>query len=214
MQTLINYKEIEIPVVTVHLKANLVLVENAKGIILFSHGSGSSRLSPRNNYVAQVLQQKGFSTLLFDLLTPLEDEVYENRFDIELLTDRLVEVTKWVQQYPDTKNLSIGYFGASTGAASALKAAAKLGPKIKAIVSRGGRPDLALEVLNRVKSPTLLIVGDLDNLVIPLNEKAFQILGGFSQMKLIENATHLFSESGKLEEVADLAAKWFDKYLD
>lgn len=213
MRTISNQQEIEILTDSVKLKGNLAVVKNATGIVLFSHGSGSSRLSPRNVFVAETLQERGFATLLFDLLTEEEDEVYENRFDIDLLTRRLVAATKWVQNYPQTKNLNIGYFGASTGAASALKAAAEIGATIKALVSRGGRPDLAMDDLELVKTPTLLIIGERDKLVIQLNDQAYQKLKGIKKMELVTNATHLFPEEGKLEEVAELAANWFDKYL-
>ncbi len=213
MKTISNYKEIEIFTDSTKLKGHLVIVENAKGIILFSHGSGSSRFSPRNNLVAQYLQKRGFATLLFDLLTREEDEVYENRFDIDLLTERLVNVTKWIQKFPQTRDLPIGYFGASTGAASALMAAAKLGSTIKALVSRGGRSDMAIEALEEVKTPTLLIVGERDKSVIKLNTIAYEKLKGIKKMELVLNATHLFPEEGKLEEVAKLAGDWFEKYI-
>ena len=213
MRTLTDFREIEIPVGNLNLKGHLVVIENAKGIVLFSHGSGSSRFSPRNNFVAQVLQKNGFATLLFDLLTEEEDQVYENRFDIDLLTDRLVSVTKWVQKFPQTTDLPIAYFGASTGAAGALKAAAIMGKKIKAVVSRGGRPDLAMPVLEEVKAPTLLIIGERDKLVIELNDTAYQKLKGIRKMEIIPNATHLFEEEGKLEEVADMTVQWLEEYL-
>jgi len=213
MQTISNFKEIEIAADSVKLKGNLAIIENAKGIVLFSHGSGSSRFSPRNNFVAQYLQKRGFATLLFDLLTSEEDKVYDNRFDIDLLTERLVEVTKWIQKFPQTKALKIGYFGASTGAASALKAAAVIGSSIKAVVSRGGRPDMAVGALEKVKSPTLLIVGDKDKPVIQLNDNAYQKLACIKRMELVIDATHLFPEEGKLEEVAVLAGDWFEKYV-
>lgn len=208
-----TYKEIEIDISEIRLKGNLRLSENPKGIILFSHGSGSSRLSIRNNYVASLLFEQGFSSLLFDLLTAKEDMIYENRFDIELLTERLVKVTKWAMKYGETKELPIGYFGASTGAASALSAAAQLGESIKAIVSRGGRPDLAMPILKDIKIPTLLIVGGNDDVVIGLNKKAKAAIEGVCELKIVEGATHLFSEAGKLEIVAKLTAEWFDKYL-
>lgn len=210
MQT---YKEIEIDIGEISLKGNLRLADNSKGIILFSHGSGSSRLSTRNNYVASLLVEQGFSSLLFDLLTAKEDMVYENRFDIELLTKRLVKVTNWVMKYGETKKMPIGYFGASTGAASALSAAAQMGKSIKAIVSRGGRPDLAMPILKDIKIPTLLIVGGNDDVVIELNKKAKAAIGGICELKIVEGATHLFSEAGKLEIVSKLTEEWFDKYL-
>lgn len=206
---------VEIPVGDIFLSGDLVLPEKPKGIVIFSHGSGSSRKSPRNKQVATHLREKGFGTLLFDLLTVTEDEVYNNRFDIELLTERLVEVTKWVKELPDTKKLPVGYFGASTGAASALMAAAVLGTKIKAVVSRGGRPDLAMRNLQEVKSAVRLIVGALDQPVIGMNEVSFNALASAKDKDLviIPGATHLFEEPGKLEEVAEVAASWMEKYL-
>lgn len=208
-----SYKEIEIDIGDIQLKGNLRLAEKPKGIILFSHGSGSSRLSIRNNYVANLLLEQGFSSLLFDLLTAKEDLVYENRFDIKLLTERLVKVTKWLMKYKDTKELPIGYFGASTGAASALSAAAEMGESIKAVVSRGGRPDLAMPVLKDIETPTLLLVGGKDDVVIELNKKAKDEISGICELKIVEGATHLFAEDGKLEIVAKHTADWFDKYL-
>jgi len=206
-------KEVDIAIGEVLLKGNLRLADEPKGIILFSHGSGSSRLSIRNNYVASLLFEQGFSSLLFDLLTAKEDLIYENRFDIELLTERLVKVTNWALNYKETKKLPIGYFGASTGAASALSAAAQMGNIIKAIVSRGGRPDLAMSVLKDIKTPTLLIVGSEDDVVIALNKKAKAAIEGICELKIVEGATHLFPEAGKLEIVANFTAEWFDQYL-
>lgn len=208
-----NYKNIDIPVLGIYLKGLLRIAENQKGLIIFSHGSGSSRLSSRNNYVAEYLQNAGFSSLLFDLLTEQEDLNYQNRFDINLLTQRLINVTQWMLEYEELPDLPIGYFGASTGAASALRAASKLGNKIKAIVSRGGRPDLALPVLESIKAPTLLIVGGNDTVVIDLNKKAYDKLAGVKKIEIVDGATHLFSEPGKLEEVAKLSSNWFDNYL-
>ncbi len=208
-----TYKVIDIEIDGISLKGNLRLAEHSKGIVLFSHGSGSSRLSTRNNYVASLLFEKGFSSLLFDLLTAKEDLIYENRFNIELLTERLVKVTKWVMSQKGTNKLPIGYFGASTGAASALSAAAQLGKSIRAIVSRGGRPDLAMPILKDIKTPILLIVGGNDEVVIELNKKATAAINGICELKIIEGATHLFPEAGKLEIVAKLSVEWFDKYL-
>ena len=210
-----SFKEIEIYINSICLKGNLRLVEDGKnkGIVLFSHGSGSSRLSIRNNYVASLLLEQGYSSLLFDLLTLEEDQVYENRFDIDLLTDRLLKVTKWVRNNKYTKNLPIAFFGASTGAASALNAATYLGNKVKAIVSRGRRPDLAKENLKFVTAPTLLIVGGLDDVVIELNKRAKSKISGICELKIVEGASHLFSEAGKLEIVANLTSNWFDKYV-
>jgi dienelactone hydrolase len=213
MLTKENKKTVEIQVENVILQGNLAIPENATGIVLFSHGSGSSRLSPRNNYVAEVLQQNGLATLLFDLLTEKEDRIYENRFNIDLLTERLISVTKWVKENPETKELNLGYFGASTGAASALVAAAYFGDQIKAVVSRGGRPDLGMQDIQKAKAPTLLIVGGYDDLVIQLNQKAFEKLQCERKLEIVPEASHLFEEPGKLEVVARLSADWFAKYL-
>ena len=182
-------------------------------MVIFAHGSGSSRLSPRNRFVAGVLQKAGMGTLLFDLLTAKEDEVYENRFDIPLLTGRLKAATLWANGHPETAKLKIGYFGASTGTAVALVAAADFGEEIKAIVSRGGRPDLAKDALGKVIAPALLIVGGEDHVVMELNKKAYEIIRAEKQLKIIPGATHLFEEPGALEEVARLAAEWFRKYF-
>ena len=209
----------EIHEVSIHLRdidlpGNLIIPLEAKGIIVFSHGSGSSRLSPRNNFVAKQLNRHGFATLLFDLLSREEDLVYENRFDIELLTRRLIEVTRWVLHDEDTTDLPLGYFGASTGAASALKAASKLKDKIGAIVSRGGRPDLAGSMeLEMVTAPTLFLVGENDEVVIDLNKKAYTHLKCKKSMVLIPGATHLFEEAGALEKVTDISANWFKENL-
>ena len=191
----------------------LIVPPGAKGLVLFAHGSGSGRLSPRNNYVASVLRESGVATLLFDLLTEKEDRIYENRFDIDLLTQRLQLATEWVKQQAATRHLAIGYFGASTGAAAALKAAAALGPAIRAVVSRGGRPDLALDDLPRVQAPTLLLVGGNDDVVIELNRKAYRELRAEKELKIIPGATHLFEEPGTLEQVASAAAHWFQRHL-
>ena len=213
MKTSVAYKEIVIPLMDARLNGRLRIADDQKGLVIFSHGSGSSRLSSRNNYVAEYLQNDGFSSLLFDLLTEQEDRIYENRFDIDLLTERLINVTQWIQQHKELEGMPAGYFGASTGAASALCAAARLENEIKAIVSRGGRPDLSMPVLHKIKAPTLLIVGANDDIVIELNNKAYNSLAGIKKMEIIKGATHLFSEPGKLEEVAELSSNWFDKYL-
>jgi putative phosphoribosyl transferase len=205
-------KEIRIPVGAVSITGNLTIPVGAQSIVIFSHGSGSSRFSPWNNYVAGVLNKEKTATLLIDLLTPKEDEIYENRFNIDLLTERLIAVTGFIHHHPELKDFSIGYFGASTGAASALQAAAETPELIDAVVSRGGRPDLA-ENLSLVKSPTLLIIGSHDELVIELNEQAYRKLHCKKEMVLVEDATHLFEEPGTLEEVAKLAAGWFKKHL-
>ncbi len=208
-----KHKTIDIPLNQVVLKGNLFIPENARALILFSHGSGSSRLSPRNNYVASVLQHEGLATLLFDLLTEEEDRLYKTRFNIDLLTQRLIDVTEWIKTQKETKGLQLAYFGASTGAASALSAAAYFGDEIAAVVSRGGRPDLAMTELHMVTAPTLLIVGGWDKVVIVLNQKAYSKLRCEQKLEIVPEATHLFEERGKLEEVAALSAKWFTDHL-
>lgn len=195
-----------------HLEGELIIPLKATGIVVFSHGSGSSRHSPRNKKVAHLLQANQIGTLLFDLLTPQEDSVYATRFNIDLLTRRLVLTTQWLANFEPARNCRFGYFGASTGAASALNAAALL-PEIKAVISRGGRPDLAMEVLHRVHAPTLLIVGGFDHDVLRLNEQAFEALRCEKKLTVVEGASHLFSEKGALEMVADLAIAWCRKYL-
>jgi putative phosphoribosyl transferase len=197
------------------LIGELRIPSNPKAIVLFSHGSGSSRHSPRNKEVANFMRQNGFATLLIDLLSVSEDVVYSNRFDIDLLTDRLIHVTKWIEDFHETRDLSIGYFGASTGAASALSAAAILGDKIRAVVSRGGRPDLALRVLPEVQAAVQFIVGSLDKPVIGMNEVSFNALDKVKNKELIlvSGASHLFEEPGKLKEVSELATSWFSKFL-
>lgn len=206
-------EEISIPLPSVVLKGELALPENTLGVVTFSHGSGSSRFSPRNMMVGELMQEQGIGTFLFDLLTEEEDRDYENRFNIDLLVSRLIDATEWLMQHKMTKNLPVGYFGASTGAASALRAAAYFGKNIKAVVSRGGRPDLALNALPMVTAPTLLIVGQLDVPEIKMNKMAFDQLQGIKEMKIIPGATHLFEEPGKLLEVADMAIAWFKEYL-
>jgi len=207
-----KHKTIEIPLRQVVLNGILSVPDKAKTLVLFSHGSGSSRLSPRNNYVASVLQQEGLATLLFDLLTEEEDRQYKTRFNIDLLTQRLIAVTEWIQVQKETKGLQLAYFGASTGAASALSAAAYFGDEIGAVVSRGGRPDLAMSELHKVTAPTLLIVGGWDKVVIVLNQKAYAKLRCERKLEIIPEATHLFEERGKLEDVAILSAKWFTEH--
>lgn len=198
----------------VRLEGMLSIPQDAKGLVLFVHGSGSSRLSPRNIYVASVLQESAVATLLIDLLSQEEDEVYATRFDIDLLTERVLTITTWLQKNSLTKSLLLGYFGASTGAAAAIKAAANLGKKtVSAVVSRGGRPDLAENALEQVVSPTLLIVGGDDTEVIGLNEMAFKRLHCIKKLEIVSSATHLFEEPGTLEEVAKLATQWFLTYL-
>jgi putative phosphoribosyl transferase len=206
--------EITIPAAEVHLEGTLELPPESHSLVIFAHGSGSSRFSPRNMLVASDLHQANIGTLLFDLLTEEEDQVYANRFNINLLAERLVAATDWIQKKRETLGMPIGYFGASTGAAAALKAAAFFGSKIKAIVSRGGRPDLAEPKLDTVQSPTLLIVGGNDHQVISLNEQAFERLRCSKELKIIPGATHVFEEPGKLEEAARVATEWFKKYLE
>lgn len=198
----------------VELEGNLALPEGAQGVVLFAHGSGSSRFSPRNNFVAGELFDAGVGSLLIDLLTPAEDADYDTRFDIPLLTSRLTAATAWLQRYPATKTLKIGYFGASTGAAAALQAAAELGKDISAVVSRGGRPDLAGDrFLDKVSAPTLLIVGGHDDVVIRLNQQAYTHLTCKKELVIVPRASHLFEEPGTLEQVARHAAAWFNRYL-
>jgi putative phosphoribosyl transferase len=195
------------------LPGTVGIPDGAHGLVLFAHGSGSSRLSSRNTFVAERLRRAGVGTLLFDLLTPLEDRDYARRFDIGLLTERLLDITHWVHAQPTMRDYALGYFGASTGAAAALAAAARLGGTIRAVVCRGGRPDLALASLPRVQTPTLLIIGGADVGVLDLNEDAYARLGGPKELAIIPDATHLFDEPGALEQVADLAADWFVRHL-
>ncbi|MBI5643194.1 MAG: dienelactone hydrolase family protein [Deltaproteobacteria bacterium] len=195
----------------VRLEGSLAIPQGATGIAIFAHGSGSSRHSPRNNYVANVLRKAGVGTLLMDLLTREEDIDYDTRFDIDLLSSRLESATNWLKD--EMPGLRIGYFGASTGAAAALKASASMGEIIGAIVSRGGRPDLAMDVLPAVKAPALFIVGGKDEIVLELNRKAFAKLKTEKELVVVPGATHLFEEPGALEEVASLAAYWFKEHL-
>ena len=199
------------------LEGNLNIPENPRGVVLFAHGSGSSRHSPRNQFVARVLHEAGFATLLIDLLTADEEEqdrlTGHLRFNIDLLSQRVVGATNWLTVNPATANLKIGYFGASTGAAAALVAAAEHPLAVGAVVSRGGRPDLAGSSLTAVQAPTLLIVGSKDTQVIELNRMALSLLKGEKQIEIIPGATHLFEEPGALERVAQLASQWFTRYL-
>ena len=208
--------EVTIPSGGAAVKGNLEVPEGAKGIVVFAHGSGSSRFSSRNIYVAGLMNKKGIATLLIDLLTAEEESVDEYtgqyRFDVEMLAERLVDSTQWLKKNPATKNLAIGYFGASTGAAAALIAAAKLPDEIKAVVSRGGRPDLAGKHLSKVKAPTLLIVGGDDTEVIELNKQALKLILVEKKLEVVPGATHLFEEPGKLLEAAKLAIDWFEKH--
>lgn len=206
-------KLVNIPTDSVVLEGDLEIPRGAHALVIFAHGSGSSRHSKRNKYVAQILREAGLGTLLFDLLTKEEDTVYENRFNIPLLARRLLAATQWVREQPQTKKLKIGYFGASTGAAAALIAATAPAAEIGAIVSRGGRPDLAERALEHVQSPTLLIVGGNDYIVIELNQQAYKLMKAEKELRIIPGASHLFEEPGALEQVARLAAEWFQKHL-
>lgn len=207
-------KLVLIPVDHVHIEGMLSLPEHTRGIIIFAHGSGSSRHSSRNNYVAAMLRNAGLGTLLLDLLTPEEDLDYQVRFDIPLLTRRLLAATQWLKTDENLQQLPVGYFGASTGAAAALQAAARPDNKIGAVVSRGGRPDMASALtLSQVACPTLLIVGGLDDVVIELNKEAYQNMHCTKHLTIIPGATHLFEEPGTLQKVASLACEWFKQYL-
>jgi pimeloyl-ACP methyl ester carboxylesterase len=198
----------------VHLEGRLVVPADPVGVVAFAHGSGSSSLSPRNQFVAEALQQRGFATLLFDLLTRHEDRDVDNRFNINLLTERLLAATRWLEGRSETNTLKMGYFGASTGAAAALRAAAKIRDKCAAVVSRGGRPDLTGRApLEQVTSPTLLIVGGNDGTVIDLNRRAAALLDCPREMVIVPGASHLFEEPGTLEQVARHAADWFGRWL-
>jgi dienelactone hydrolase len=194
----------------VDMEGMLELPHEALGVVLFAHGSGSSRLSPRNNYVARVLREAGVGTLLLDLLSPIEDRSVQTRFDIGLLTQRLRTAAEWLRAQDATSQLPLGLFGASTGAAAALRLAADPGAGVSAVVSRGGRPDLAgVDALRSVEAPTLLLVGGNDGAVIDLNRQAFDQLGCTKNLVIVPGATHLFEEPGTLEEVARVAADWF-----
>jgi putative phosphoribosyl transferase len=199
------------------LEGDLRVPEGAEGVVVFVHGSGSSRFSPRNRAVAKQLRDGGLATLLMDLLTSEEDEVdrrtREFRFDIDLLTERVIGATRWLRAQPEAEGLKIGYFGASTGAAAALKAAAEEPASVRAVVSRGGRPDLAGDALGKVRAPTLLIVGGADRVVLALNRQAQRAMRGQTRLEVVEGATHLFEEPGALERVAELARGWFVRYL-
>jgi len=209
--------EVHIPCGAATLEGTLVIPPEASGIVVFAHGSGSSRHSPRNQFVARVIRESGNGALLFDLLTA-DEEIEDNltrrlRFDIELLARRLVEVTRWLVAQPAARDLGIGYFGSSTGGGAALVAAAEIGRRIDAVVSRGGRPDLAGDALARVQSPTLLIVGGYDDVVIRLNEEALAELHCEKELKILPGATHLFEEPGTLDAVAHLAVDWFRRHF-
>jgi dienelactone hydrolase len=208
---------VRIPVGDHKLEGDLLLVPDPRGLVVFAHGSGSSRFSPRNRFVAAVLEEEGFATLLIDLLTPEEEEVDRRtahlRFDIGLLARRLIDIVDWLKDQPETASLQIGVFGASTGGGAALVAAADRPHSIAAVVSRGGRPDLAGHALSRVTVPTLLIVGGLDTVVIDMNRDAMRRMPGTVTLEIVPGATHLFEEPGTLAEVANLAADWFSRHL-
>ena len=208
----------DIPINEITLEGNLVIPENAKGIVVFAHGSGSSRFSPRNRFVAEKLQANGLATLLMDLLTQEEEKIdirtREFRFDIKLLSERLIEATRWLRRNENTKEINIGYFGSSTGAAASLIAAAKHPENVGAIVSRGGRTDLAENYLSRVEAPTLLIVGGNDDYVIDINRETMKQLNTKKKLEIVFGASHLFEEHGTLETVAELAVEWFKEHLE
>ncbi|HYM50038.1 MAG TPA: dienelactone hydrolase family protein [Candidatus Limnocylindrales bacterium] len=217
MAAQVDDRPVQVPIGDASLAGDLRIPNASRAIVVFAHGSGSSRLSPRNRFVADVLVHDGLATLLIDLLTQDEESIdiqtAELRFNIPLLAERLGGVTEWLATVPQAMALSVGYFGASTGAAAALIAAADRPDKVGAIVSRGGRPDLALPVLRRVRQPTLLIVGGADDLVLDLNRQALRELAGPKQLAIVPGATHLFEEPGALEQVAALASDWFRRHL-
>jgi dienelactone hydrolase len=217
MTTPVPGTELDIPAGDVRLDGSLVVPDGATGLVVFVHGSGSGRQSPRNALVARELEQAGLATLLVDLLTPSEAAADARsghlRFDIDLLAERVGAVTDWLATAPETASLGVGYFGASTGAAAALQAASARGDRVKAIVSRGGRPDLALEYLPKVRAPTLLIVGEQDVPVLPLNREAYAALKAERELTVVPGAGHLFEEPGALESAARLARKWFERHL-
>lgn len=204
---------VRIPAGRVFLEGELVVPDRASGLVIFAHGAGSSRLSPRNIHVAGLFQKQGLATLLFDLLTEEEDRVYSNRFDIDLLSRRMADSALWTHEHAASRDLSLGFFGASTGSAAALMASVLIEGKVRAIVSRGGRPDMVLDVVPRVDVPTLFIVGGKDELVIEFNIQAYNAMTAEKDLKIVEGAGHLFEEPGKLDEVASLAGAWFRKYL-
>ena len=205
--------EVGIPIVDATLAGDLSVPSKATGLVIFAHGSGSSRLSVRNRFVAETLNARGLATLLLDLLTPEEETVRANVFDVRLLAGRLLAATRWADRTPEVGGLPPGYFGASTGAAAALWAAAEVGDGVGAVVSRGGRPDLAEERLRDVTAPTLLSVGGNDWTVIDLNEQAAMFLNCPHEIAIVPDATHLFEEPGALERVAELAVDWLERYL-
>ncbi len=204
--------DVEIQLDSIVLPGILAVPPDAGGLVVFAHGSGSSRLSPRNALMARMIQERGVGTLLFDLLTEEEDFIYDNRFDIDLIANRLLGATDWLLGRPEAASVTLGYFGASTGAAAAMKAAVHES-RVRAIVSRGGRPDLALDVIPRVRAATLLIVGGKDTIVIDLNRHAYNRLQCEKRMEIVPGASHLFEEEGTLDIAAGLAADWFAEHL-
>jgi putative phosphoribosyl transferase len=214
----IDVQSVRVPAGTVYLSGDLVVPGGAKGLVMFAHGSGSGRHSPRNRFVAESLNARGFGTLLLDLLTQQEEEIDDRtrhlRFDIPMLAQRLVGAADWLAEYPQTSEMPLGLFGASTGAAAALIVAAQRSRRVYAAVSRGGRPDLAGEALPHVQCPVLLIVGGWDQDVMELNREALHHMRTLTRLTVVPGATHLFEEAGKLEDVARLAGDWFEMYLN
>jgi len=213
MPDVMSEQSVHIPVGALVLDGRLTVPRNARAAVVFAHGSGSSRTSPRNRFVAGMLQEAGLATLLFDLLSHDEARLMDNRFDIDRLTERLLAATHWLRSQAQAKDWALGYFGASTGSAAALRAATELGPVIGAVVSRGGRPDLAEPVLSSVQAPVLFIIGSNDHQVLELNQRAYRLITADKDLQIVPGATHLFEEPGALEEVARLAARWFSKHL-
>lgn len=213
MQEIQTKKILNISVNSVTLEGELIVPQDAVGLVIFVHGSGSSRFSPRNNFVAKILQNSKLATFLVDLLTKSEDLDYDYRFNIDLLSQRIVKITDYIKSYIDSSGLNIGYFGASTGAAAAVKAAATEQNDIKAIVSRGGRVDLADNELSKIKAPTLLIVGARDDFVLDVNKDALKKIKVDKKLSIIPNASHLFEEEGTLDDVAKQAVEWFTTHL-
>ena len=208
-----NHSIVTVTTDDVELDGELIVPDGATGLVLFAHGSGSSRHSPRNNFVAEWVRARGVGTLLFDLLTEAEESASETRFDIPLLTDRLVGATGWIRDRDATADMNVGYFGSSTGSAAALHAAARPETDVAAVVSRGGRVDMAEDVLDRVTAATLFIVGGNDHPVLEWNEEAYELLTGEKSLEVVEGASHLFEEPGALEAVADHAGQWFAENL-
>jgi putative phosphoribosyl transferase len=205
---------ISIPIKKISLYGDLIIPHNSRSLAIFSHGSGKSRFSARNNFVAKELNKQGISTFLFDLLTREEDEHVENRFDIELLSERLIAATNYIKLIPAAAGLTTGYFGAGTGVSAALDASIELSDTIHAIVSRGGRHDLAINIADQVKTPTLLIIGEMDYEVMELNRQAYQMHQCEKKLEIIPGANHLFEKDGALQKVAALAAGWFQTHLE